>query len=158
MALKENSRGTLYAIDPHESTAWNDRDAVNSLDVFRANVSALGLSEQVTVIRSYSEDAAHGWSRPIDLLFIDGDHSYEGVKRDWELFIPHVRPFGIVLFHDTMWDLPPYREKSRSTMGVPRFVDELRQKGYQVLTIDHDFGVSMVQPTVGGQPLRPLGM
>jgi predicted O-methyltransferase YrrM len=154
MALKDNGRGMLYAIDPHEPTDWNDREAVNSIEIFRGNISALGLSQQVTVMRSYSQDAARGWNRPIDLIFIDGDHSYEGVKRDWDLFVPHVKPFGIVVFHDTIWDLPSYREKALTTMGVPRFVDELRQQGYQVLTIDRDCGISMVQPAVGGQPLQ----
>lgn len=37
---------------------------------------------------------------PIDLLFIDADHTYEGVKRDWEMYSPLVRPGGIVAFHD----------------------------------------------------------
>ena len=36
----------------------------------------------------------------LDLLFIDGDHSYEGVKRDFELYSPLVRKGGIVIFHD----------------------------------------------------------
>jgi predicted O-methyltransferase YrrM len=38
--------------------------------------------------------------RPIDLLFIDGDHSYEGVKKDWEMYAPLVRPGGLIVFHD----------------------------------------------------------
>lgn len=37
---------------------------------------------------------------PVDLLFIDGDHTYEGVKRDWEMYSPLVRPGGLVAFHD----------------------------------------------------------
>ncbi len=37
---------------------------------------------------------------PIDLLFIDGDHTYEGVKQDWEQYSPLVRPGGMVVFHD----------------------------------------------------------
>jgi len=106
------------------------------------------------MIRSTSEEAARDWQRPIDLIFIDGDHSYTGVKRDWELFAPHVRPFGIVVFHDTIWDLPPWREWARADMGVPRLVDELREQGFQILTIDQDCGVSIVQPVVGGCPLR----
>ncbi len=154
MALKENGHGTLYAIDPHEQTDWNDTDATNSIDVFLNNISALELSKQINVIRSYSDDAARDWKRPIDLIFIDGDHSYEGVKRDWEMFVPHVKPFGVVIFHDTIWDLPSYGAETRADMGVPRFVDELRQQGYQVLTIDRDCGLSLVQPAVGGQPLR----
>lgn len=36
----------------------------------------------------------------IDFLFIDGDHSYEGVKQDWEMYAPFVRKGGMVVFHD----------------------------------------------------------
>ena len=157
MALKENRRGRLYAIDPHRPNDWAESPYGKDLDTaesFRTNISKLGLSEQVIMIRSTSEEAARDWQRPIDLIFIDGDHSYTGVKRDWELFAPHVRPFGIVVFHDTMWELPPWREYFRADMGVPRLVDELREQGFQVLTIDQDCGVSIVQPVVGGCPLR----
>ena len=155
MALKENGRGMLYAIDPHEPTEWNDVNVpVDSFKEFTGNISAIGVREQVSIIRSHSDAAARNWSLPIDLIFIDGDHSYEGVKRDWELFVPHVKPSGIVIFHDTIWDLPPYVGTVRSDMGVPRFVDELRQKGYQVLTIYRDCGVSLVQPVIGGLALR----
>jgi predicted O-methyltransferase YrrM len=38
--------------------------------------------------------------RPVDLLFIDADHTYQGVKRDFELYGPLVRPGGLVAFHD----------------------------------------------------------
>ncbi len=38
--------------------------------------------------------------RPIDLLFIDGDHSYGGVKQDFEMYSPLVRPGGAIAFHD----------------------------------------------------------
>jgi predicted O-methyltransferase YrrM len=38
--------------------------------------------------------------RPVDLLFIDGDHRYEGVKKDWEMYSPLVRPGGLIVFHD----------------------------------------------------------
>jgi predicted O-methyltransferase YrrM len=36
----------------------------------------------------------------IDFLFIDGDHSYEGVKKDFEMYAPLVRNGGIIGFHD----------------------------------------------------------
>jgi hypothetical protein len=49
---------------------------------------------------AYSQDAGADWSTPIDFLFVDGDHSEEGVCRDWELFCPHVVPGGHVAFHD----------------------------------------------------------
>jgi predicted O-methyltransferase YrrM len=38
--------------------------------------------------------------RQVDFLFIDGDHTYEGVKRDWEMYSPLVRRGGLVAFHD----------------------------------------------------------
>jgi len=40
----------------------------------------------------------HG--KQLDFLFIDGDHSYEGVKKDFEMYSPLVRKGGIIAFHD----------------------------------------------------------
>src|SRR5208282_1825642 len=36
----------------------------------------------------------------LDYLFIDGDHTYEGVQRDFRMYSPLVRSGGIVAFHD----------------------------------------------------------
>ena len=36
----------------------------------------------------------------LDFLFIDGDHSFAGVLKDWEMYSPLVAPGGIVAFHD----------------------------------------------------------
>ena len=38
--------------------------------------------------------------RLVDFLFIDADHSYAGVRRDYELYTPLIRPGGIVCMHD----------------------------------------------------------
>lgn len=38
--------------------------------------------------------------QPADLLFLDGDHSLEGLRRDWVLYRPLVRSGGVVVFHD----------------------------------------------------------
>lgn len=37
---------------------------------------------------------------PVDLLFIDGDHTYDGVAKDWEMYSQLVRPGGMIAFHD----------------------------------------------------------
>lgn len=51
---------------------------------------------------------------PLDLLFIDGDHSYEGVKRDFEMYAPLVRPGGLIVLHDiAVHTLEPHCEVSR---------------------------------------------
>lgn len=57
---------------------------------------------------------------PVDLLFVDGDHSYEGVRRDFELYAPLVRPGGLVVFHDVSQRPTP------ATEGVARFWREFR--------------------------------
>jgi predicted O-methyltransferase YrrM len=44
------------------------------------------------------EDALAG--KRLDFLFIDGDHTYEGVKRDFEMYSPLVRSGGMIAFHD----------------------------------------------------------
>jgi predicted O-methyltransferase YrrM len=57
----------------------------------------------------------------VDFLFIDGDHSYHGVRRDYELYSPLVKPGGIIAFHDIVPAAP-------DRVGeVPRFWAELRR-------------------------------
>jgi predicted O-methyltransferase YrrM len=58
-----------------------------------------------TLIRTDSHDpetvrSLHGLRGSVDLLFIDGDHSYEGVRSDFENYAPLVRPGGLIAFHD----------------------------------------------------------
>jgi len=44
----------------------------------------------------------------LDFLFIDGDHSYEGVKKDFEMYSSLVRKGGIIVFHDIVPGPPEY--------------------------------------------------
>jgi predicted O-methyltransferase YrrM len=153
LALMENGFGKIYAIDPHTKTDWNDLNSVETLPAIEHNVKSLGLMKYVEIIRKTSDDAVKEWSQPIDLLFIDGDHTYEGVRRDWESFSPFLAEFGVTVFHDTLWDLYPDPKWYRPDMGVPRFVEDLRKEGYPVLTINKDYGVSIVQRAKAGIPL-----
>lgn len=43
------------------------------------------------------------WCQQIDVLLIDGDHSYEGVKADYDRFMPFVKRGGLILMHDVTW-------------------------------------------------------
>jgi predicted O-methyltransferase YrrM len=152
-ALKDNGAGVIYAIDPHSTTQWNDANSVDTYEVIRRNLARVGLNEFVRIQRSTSREAVAGWSHPIDILFIDGDHSYEGVKADWDLFTPHVSQFGVVIFHDTLWEYQRDSKWYRPDVGVPRFVEELRLEGYPVITLNRDYGVSLVQATRRGVDL-----
>ncbi|MBB4661039.1 class I SAM-dependent methyltransferase [Conexibacter arvalis] len=53
-----------------------------------------------------SGEVGRAWRTPIDLVFIDGDHSEEGCRLDWELFHPHVTAGGVVAFHDARLSQP----------------------------------------------------
>jgi cephalosporin hydroxylase len=64
--------------------------------------------------------AVQAASSYFDFAFIDGDHSYDGVRTDWLNYSPLVRSGGLVAFHDT-W--PNY---DRHEPGVVQWVDELR--------------------------------
>lgn len=65
-----------------------------------------------------------------DVLFIDGDHSYDGVAADFEMYAPLVRPGGIVGFHDIVADVfQRYgRPTPSKTGGVWRFWKELKAR------------------------------
>lgn len=155
-ALKANKKGKLYAIDPHAQTQWNDdHKSDSSLDILQSNLNRFDVADYIEIVRDFSDKVGPTWNKPIDVLFIDGGHTFEDVKRDWDLFSPHVRKTGIVLVHDAMWeylrDSPIYRKD----MGVPRFLDELRKQGYPVITLPNDYGLSLVQTTRHGFPLVP---
>ena len=62
----------------------------------------------------------HFGHEPLDLLFIDGDHTYDSVRRDYELYAPLVGEGGIVAFHDIVEG--PYE----AVGDAPRFWREAR--------------------------------
>lgn len=57
---------------------------------------------------------------PLDYLFIDGDHRYDGVKRDFEMYGPLVRKGGLIAFHDIV------EGPSDAVGGVPQFWREVK--------------------------------
>jgi MMP 1-O-methyltransferase len=90
----------VVAIDPHEGTKLR-KDGEKTNLLLRANLDRAGVAEGVEVVVATSEEAAATWSRPVSLLWIDGDHSYEKAKRDVEVWSPHLLPDASVALHDT---------------------------------------------------------
>lgn len=66
--------------------------------------------------------------KKLDLLFIDGDHSYEGVKQDFLKYRHLVRDGGIIVFHDIVPDyLTRYGTQTGRWVGdVPRFWNKIK--------------------------------
>lgn len=57
----------------------------------------------------------------LDLLFIDGDHTYDGVKRDFEMYSPLVAPGGLIAFHDIV-------DTANEDCHVNRFWSEVKTR------------------------------
>jgi predicted O-methyltransferase YrrM len=70
----------------------------------------------------------------IDFLFIDGDHRYEGIRRDFESYSPLVRPGGLIAIHDIV---PGPVE---AVGDVPRFWQEVRGPGSEEIVERWDQG------------------
>ena len=90
----------------------------------------------------------------MDFLFIDGDHSYEGVKRDFADYAPLVRPGGLIAFHDIV---PGGPGKHGDPGGVPIFWRELAVSRVDATELVEDWdwgscGVGVVR--AGAQPER----
>lgn len=54
----------------------------------------------------YSAAVAQRWEGEVDMVFIDGDHSEDGVRTDWQDWHGRVAPGGAVVFHDARLTQP----------------------------------------------------
>ncbi len=95
--------GRIYCIDTWQNHAMTE----GSRDTWRDfTANTVNYRDYIVPIRGLSTDvvedvASH--TRSLDLLFIDGDHSYEGVKADWSAYKRFLKPGAIVVFHDWGW-------------------------------------------------------
>jgi predicted O-methyltransferase YrrM len=95
--------GKLYCIDTWQNDAMSE-GSQDTLAEFRGNVEKY--KDKIVEMRGLSYDIIgklKGMIQSIDLLFIDGDHSYNGVKKDWDLYSPLLKNGSIVVFHDYGW-------------------------------------------------------
>ena len=156
LACRHNFRGKVYAIDPHNYNPWSDVNTSGFNEHFLRNrIKEYGLDAWCEIMKDTSANAAKTWNLPVDLLFIDGDHTYEGVKADFEGFQPWLTDQALVVFHDTTWDFARWqqtRDKDARVedLGVPQFMAELREAGYSSITLPAVPGITVLDPHVGG--------
>lgn len=60
----------------------------------------------------------------LDFIFIDGDHSYYGVKKDFEMYSSFIKKGGYIAFHD----INPTKDKYEFKYEVSKFWNELNYK------------------------------
>lgn len=102
----------IYAVDILD---WQGgADTLSRKEFFKET----GMDSTITYINKPSEEVASNWKDgPIDMIFIDADHSYEGVKTDVESWAPHLKVGGYIYFHDA------------DSGAVEKYVHELAANG-----------------------------
>ncbi len=119
-ACRVRGRGRVYAVDTFEGTREGNssypsigRYGGNTYGAFCDQIRRAGVQDLVEPLVGFTDTIGLTYERePIRFLLIDADHSYEGVKRDFERWSPHVASGGLIVFHDYL--MP----------DVARFVDE----------------------------------
>jgi predicted O-methyltransferase YrrM len=91
-----NPDGVLTAVDPFPS----GRLGISLQERIAHSEVGEVSNGTVTWVRTTGAEAARG-HEPVDFVFIDGDHSEEGLLADWEAWSPLVEPGGIVALHDS---------------------------------------------------------
>ncbi|MFL6239854.1 MAG: class I SAM-dependent methyltransferase [Actinomycetes bacterium] len=93
--------GTVYAIDPHEIRPELPRWASDRMPELLANLAGAGVGDVVTPIRASGHQAREQFGESsVDVLFVDGDHSYQGVCQDIDDWSTTLRPGAVVAFND----------------------------------------------------------
>ncbi len=117
-AAAETTGGTVVTVDHHRGSeehqpGWEYHDPelvdphvgrIDTLGVFRRTIADAGLEDTVVAIVGRSVDVAAFWRTPIDFLFIDGGHTEEAARADYEGWAPWVAEGGVLAIHDVFPD------------------------------------------------------
>lgn len=100
LARKKKPGGMLFCVDTWQNDAMSE-GAKDTFLTFLENTQ--NFSDIIRPQRGKSAEVAAVWEGPVDFLFIDGDHSYEGVRADVEAWFPKLSSGALVVFHDYGW-------------------------------------------------------
>lgn len=119
-ALK--SGGRVYGIDPF----FKGRIGISySKLIAKILLARTQVNHKVTLIEKLSFDASGSVPEKVGFIFIDGDHSYGGIEKDWKIFSEKIVPGGYVLLHDT---LVPEWDKDRASLGSVKYYADVISK------------------------------
>jgi predicted O-methyltransferase YrrM len=129
-------RGLLFAVDPFPSGRLGFS---TQQMIARSGVRKVRNGEVVWLRTTGVEAAADARviAQGVDYMFIDGDHSYGGLRGDWERWSPLVSPGGVVCLHDSQ----PHPGRGIESSGSVRYTRE-------VIAQDPRFRVVEVTETV----------
>jgi hypothetical protein len=119
-----SARPPIYCIEPHRPFTGFYAGEFGPQDrgAFYEVMCRTGAFEEVALINLSSEQVTPIWQEPVGFAFIDGDHSYEGVRRDFECWEPHLLAGGLLALDDAVdTSCGPYR-LIREILHTGRFV------------------------------------
>jgi len=128
-ALRDNnSGGHLHCVELDE----------HNIRVTREHLKEAGLTDLVTVYHANSHDESVARRFPrCEFIFVDGDHTYEGARKDFEIYSKKLTSRGIMLYHDTV-----------KIMALRQLMQEIDQAGefdvFAVSTSDGD-GITLLR-------------
>jgi len=93
-------KSKLYCIDTWENDAMSEGKWL-TFERFQENT--VMVKNRLITIKSESVDAAKHCRDEIDFIFIDGDHSYKGVKSDVDSWFNKLKHNGLIIMHDIGW-------------------------------------------------------
>ncbi len=112
IALSQGSKNgahiEIYSVDHHHGSEEHleKKKKVYTLKDFKKNIEKYEMDDIVIPLVKTSSQAAKNFKKKIELLFIDGDHTYKSVKQDLKLWFPKVIVGGVIALHDNYWDGP----------------------------------------------------
>jgi predicted O-methyltransferase YrrM len=131
----------LWAIDPYVK----GRLGVSFPELIAHGEVDLVENGRVRWIKATGAEAAEQWKRerrdPTDFVFVDGDHSWDGISTDWNAWNGLVAPGGIVALHDSR-STP---ERPIDDAGSVRFTQEFILKDDRFRVVDEVDSLTVVE-------------
>jgi hypothetical protein len=128
--------GHVYGVDTFEGDQFTGKTGGHNYEYVISKREKLFMEDNVTFIKGLFDDVAKTWNKKIDILHIDGDHSYEAVKNDFETWSQFVSEDGVILLHDTCVE-----SINGNEYGVKRFFEEIE---LPKCTFTHTFGLGII--------------
>lgn len=153
LACRDNDRGMVDFVDANydiELSAdrkrhrggvgfWKKVDPVKHFGKFKlGNYITIHL---MSTDKFYQKNLTKKWQ----YLYLDGDHSYKGVKHDFDMFWPGLTKGGHILFHDIYSDSSIMKELGDFSFGVWKLWRELKQKYSSTVEFGGRYGLGLLQ-------------
>ncbi len=123
----------VFAVDPHEGNCGPEHKFKPTFDVFKENMVRCGVSDHIVPLVTRSENVL--CTEELGLLFIDGLHDYENVKSDYLKFVQHVKPGGLVAFHDYEQQYPGVMKLVDEEIAAGRLVKQMKAMNLMVCMV-----------------------